>query len=238
MDLTEEGKQSAHQDGQDTENDDTKIESEQVIDNETDTDTENTAKKETPGHCTDEKLDEIKADLSSVAAAVNGIADSAAKTAKETYELHKLYHNEYAKRLASMQEELERYRKVDSGRIFDGILIEIAKLYSDNALAINDIADEKIQKRFRNMFLDMLQILENNGVCKQESKPGEKRNTRHCQVVDRVHTDDSALHDTIVKSVNVGFYIENRTLIKEMVHVYICKNADSQSAADNQSANN
>jgi len=180
-------------------------------------------------HTVSDALDDIKTDISALSATVQGICESSAKTAKEIYELHKLYHNEYAKRLSSMQDELEKYREIDKGRVYDGILIEIAKLYSENAAAVKDITDEKIQKRFRNMFLDLLQLLENNGVIKQESKQGEKRNTRHCQVVERIPTDDPQLHDTVIKSINIGFYIENRTLIKEMVHVYVSKKADSQS---------
>jgi len=172
----------------------------------------------------DKTLYELKSDLAVLSSTVQGIADSAAKTSKEIYELHKLYHNEYAKRLTAMQEELERYREIEKGRAFDGILTEIARLYSDNAFAVDDIADEKMRKRFRYMFLDMLQVLENNGVFKQESKQGDKRNTRHCQVTERVPTADPNLHDTVAESLNVGFYIENRTLIKEMVRVFVCEN--------------
>lgn len=179
--------------------------------------------------CTEEKempqdespSDEVKPDLTALAAAVQSIADSTAKTSKEIYELHKLYHNEYAKRLTAMQEELERYREIEKGRAFDGILTEIARMYSDNVFAVDDIADEKTQKRFRYMFLDMLQLLENNGVFKQESKQGDKRNTRYCQVTERIPTDDPNLHDIVAKSLNIGFYIENRTLIKEMVRVFV-----------------
>jgi hypothetical protein len=171
----------------------------------------------------DKTLDEIKSDLTALAASIQGVADSAAKTTKEIYELHKLYHNEYAKRLTAMQDELERYREVEKGRAFDGILTEIARLYSDNVFAVEDIADEKLKKRFHYMFFDMLQMLENSGVFKQESKQGDKRNTRHCQVTERIPTCDPNLHDTVAKSFNVGFYIENRTLIKEMVRVYVCE---------------
>ena len=149
------------------------------------------------------------------------LAESSSKTTGEIREMHKLYHNEYANRLKSMQDELERYREIDKGKVFDGILTEIAKMYSDNVAAVDGIADGKIKKQFHYMFLDMLQILENNGVLKQKSKPGDKRNTRHCQVIERISTDDQTAHDTVVKSINTGFFIENRTLVKEMVHVFI-----------------
>ena len=73
------------------------------------------------------------------------------------------------------------------------------------------------------MFQDMLQILENKGVNAQKSSPGDKRNTRHCQVIERIYTDKPELHDTVVSSRNTGFYVENRSLVKEMVDVYLFK---------------
>jgi len=167
------------------------------------------------------KLNQIKSSLDHLTSCVEGIADSSVKTAGEVREIHKLYHGEFAGRLKSMQEELERYHEIDRGRIFDGILTELAKLYSDNSQTVNDITDEKIKKRLRYMFLDMLQILESKGVSKQESKPGDKRNTRHCQVVERIQTDKPELHDTVVLSRSTGFYVENRSLVKEMVDIYL-----------------
>ena len=166
-------------------------------------------------------INTIKTGIDQLGREVKAITESSNKTAVEIREMHKLYHNEFANRLKSMQDELERYREIDKGKVFDGILAEVAKLYSDNVTIVDDIADEKIKKRFHYMFLDMLQILENNGVFKQESKQGDKRNTRHCQVIERISTNDQTAHDTVAKSVNAGFYIENRTLVKEMVHIFI-----------------
>jgi len=173
-------------------------------------------------------LMQIKSSLDHLTNCVAGIVDSSVKTAGEIREIHKLYHGEFAGRLKSMQEELERYHEIEKGRIFDGILTELAKLYSDNSQIVDDITDEKIKKRLRYMFLDMFQILENNGVSKQESKQGEKRNTRHCQVVERIYTDKPELHDTVALSRNTGFYVENRSLVKEMVDIYLySEKADS-----------
>jgi molecular chaperone GrpE (heat shock protein) len=149
------------------------------------------------------------------------IVSTSTKTTVEVHEMHKLYHNEFAGRLKSMQEELERYREVERGRVYDGILGELAKFYSDNIGVTDEIEDGKASKRLRYMFLDMLQLLESNNVCTQKSRPGEKRNARHCQVVERVTTDDPELHDTVAKSHSTGFYIENRTLVKELVDVFI-----------------
>lgn len=164
---------------------------------------------------------EIQASINSVEQNVRVIADSSVKATAEVRELHKLYHNEYASRLKSMQDELERYREVDKGRIFDGILGEVAKLYSDYESLVEDVADEKVKKRIRYMLEDIVQILQANGVFKQKSDPGDKRNTRYCQVIERIPTNVPEQHDTVAKSRGTGFYIENRSLIKEPMDIYL-----------------
>jgi hypothetical protein len=170
-------------------------------------------------------LQDIQTGIEQLEQEVKAISESSGKTVGEIREMHKLYHNEFASRLVSMQEELERYREIEKGRLFDGILCEIAKLYSDNESIVDEITDDKLRKRLRYMFMDILQVLEINGVFKQKSNPGEKRNTRHCQVIDRVSTDDPSLHDTVVKSRSTGFFVENRSLVKEPVDVYLFTDA-------------
>jgi hypothetical protein len=168
-----------------------------------------------------EAPDEVILKLENISIDVKTISQASAKTAVEIREMHKLFHNEFSGRLQSMQEELERYHEIDKGRIYDDILREIAKLYSDNVSVVDGIDDDKAKKRLNYLFLDLLQILESKGVSKQESKSGDKRNTRHCHVVNRIVTDNPEQHDTVAKSRNTGFFIENRTLVKEMVDIYI-----------------
>jgi molecular chaperone GrpE (heat shock protein) len=163
---------------------------------------------------------------------VKSIVESSGKTAGEIREMHKLYHNEFANRLRSMQEEIERYREAEKGRVFDSILGEIAKLYSGNESVIEDIADDNIKKRIRYMFEDILQILEANGVSMLKSKHGDKRNTRHCQVVERIPTENPGLHDTVVSSRGTGFYVENRSLVKEPVDIYIFADTNAGNLAE------
>ncbi|MDR0662909.1 MAG: nucleotide exchange factor GrpE [Spirochaetaceae bacterium] len=155
------------------------------------------------------------------------IAESSEKTSGEIREMHKLYHNEFSSRLRSMQEELDRYHDIERGRVFDGILGDVAKLYSDYESLVTEITDDKVKKRAIYMFQDIFQILEANGVSKLESKPGDRRNPRHCQVLERIPTDDPALHDTVKLSRNTGFYIENRTLVKELVDICIFTDTNS-----------
>jgi len=183
---------------------------------------------------TDKSLCQIKSDISSLSSTVQNIEDSSAKAAKEMYELHKLYHNEFANRLKSMQDELEEYRERDKGRVFDGILGDVAKLYTGYESVLDEIEDTRIKKRMGYMFMDIAQILEASGAAKWKSKPGDKRNAKYCQVVERVPTDNPELHDTIAKSRSTGFYVENRPLVKEFVDLYLFNEKSADKSAESQ----
>lgn len=152
---------------------------------------------------------------------MKALSEFAEKISMEVREMHKLYHNEYSGRLRNVQSELDQYRERDKGRTYDGILGEIAKLYSENEMIVDQIEEPKTKKQLRYMFLDMLQILESYGVGKQKSAAGDKRNPRYCQVIERVPTDDPEKHDTVALSRNTGFYIENRPIVKERIDVYL-----------------
>jgi len=152
---------------------------------------------------------------------ISSIADSSAKTAAELHDLHRLYHNEFAGRLKSMQDELERYREIDKGRAFDGILLELAKLYCDNESLPDGVTDAKVKKRIGYMLMDVAQILEAYGVQRQKSSPGDKRNPRYCQVIERIPTCDPELNETVFQSRSTGFFVENRALVKELIDVYL-----------------
>lgn len=164
---------------------------------------------------------EIKAEIEKIRHDIEESAEASKKTFTELREIHKLYHNEFAGRLKSMQDELDAYHKADRGHAFDGILSAIARIYGNNETLVDEIDDPKTKKHVKYMLLDILDLLEEYGVQRLKSNPGNKRNPRHCQVLERIPTDDPTLHDTIVASHNSGFYMENRTIIKEMVDIYL-----------------
>lgn len=166
-------------------------------------------------------LCEIRNEIEKVSNSVSEIAEATRRTTSEIKEIHKLYHNEFAGRLKSMQEELDEYHKVDRGRAFDVILSAIARIYGNNETLVKEITDAKTQKHVRYLLLDLLDLLEEYGVQRIKSNPGDKRNTRHSQVLERIPTNDEAKHDTVAKSHNSGFFIDNRTIIKETVDVYL-----------------
>lgn len=160
---------------------------------------------------------ELIAEVTRVSSAVSGVL---AGISSEIHELHKLYHNEFAGRLKSMQDELDRYHDADRGNTFDGILSAIARIYVNNESLTDEISDPKTRKNVKYMLLDLSDLLEEYGVLRLKSETGEKRNVRHCQIVERIPTDNPELHDTIAVSHSTGFYKGNRTIIKELVDVY------------------
>ena len=145
---------------------------------------------------------------------------------KEVREMHKLYHNEYAGRLRSMQEELENYRNIEKGRAYDDILTSIARIYDNNETLADEVSEPKAKKNIQYMLMDIEDLLGLYGMSKLRSKPGDKRNPRHCQILGRIPTDDPQKHDTVAKSYNSGFYIGNRTVIKEIVDIYVYESVE------------
>lgn len=159
--------------------------------------------------------------LKQIEGKLESIAGTEQRLFSEVREMHKLYHSEFAGRLKAMQDELEQYRKIDKGRAYDDILAAIARIYGNNETLADEVAEPKAKKSIRYMLMDIEDLLGVYGMTKLRSEQGEKRNPRHCQILGRIPTDDPAKHDTVAKSYNSGFYIGNRTVIKEVVDIYI-----------------
>ena len=168
-----------------------------------------------------EVLEDFDPDEPSPPDALDEILAKVNSAKHEIHQLHRLFHNEYAGRLRNVEAELAFYQNIAKGRAFDDILSELARMYSENAAAVEKIDDPKTQKQLEYFFLDLLQLLENNAVYRQLSAEGDELNPRHCQVVERTETTDESLHNKVAKSLSAGFYIENRTLVKERVHLYV-----------------
>lgn len=163
--------------------------------------------------------------LKQIEGRLESIAGTEQRLFSEVREMHKLYHSEFAGRLKAMQDELEQYRKIDKGRAYDDILAAIARIYGNNETLADEVAEPKAKKSIRYMLMDIEDLLSVYGMEKLRSEPGEKRNPRHCQVLGRIPTDDPAKHDTVAKSYNSGFHIGNRTVIKEVVDIYVYEGA-------------
>lgn len=163
--------------------------------------------------------------LKQIEGRLESIAGTEQRLFSEVREMHKLYHSEFAGRLKAMQDELEQYRKIDKGRAYDDILAAIARIYGNNETLAEEVSEPRAKKSIRYMLMDIEDLLGVYGMEKLRSEPGEKRNPRHCQILGRIPTDDPTKHDTVAKSYNSGFYIGNRTVIKEVVDIYIYEGA-------------
>lgn len=168
---------------------------------------------------------------------LENIVSNEQKLFSEVREMHKLYHNEFSGRLKSMQEELDGYHNVDKGRAFDNILSQIGRIYVNNETLADEVDDPKAKKNISYMLADIEELLDEYGMKKIHSEVGDKRNPRHCQVKSRIYTSNEDQHDTVAKSYGSGFYIENRTIIKEIVDVYIYDKNASSNVVENNGVN-
>lgn len=147
-------------------------------------------------------------------------SEIARKVEHHASEMNKLYQNEVSGRLQRMHADIEKYREREDNRIFDGILIELANLYSRDHEIIDYATDEKLKTRLSYLFEGLSSLLEKYHVEKLVSQPGDKLNTRHCRVIERVPTDCKENHGLVHKSRSIGFYSGNRTIVKENVDIY------------------
>ena len=159
--------------------------------------------------------------LQSIDERFNNVAKTEERLLSEVRELHKLYHNEFAGRLKSMQDELDRYRNAESGRAFDGILSEIARIYNTYETLPDGVQEAKIKKGIVYLLEDLRELVGEYGMTAYRSEPLSKRSPRFCKIADRLPTDAPEKHDVVAKSYNTGFRIDNRVVVEERVDVYV-----------------
>lgn len=168
------------------------------------------------------------------------LKDMMGRTFSEVKEVHKLYHNEYAGRLGKMQKELDEYHEMANNRIFDDILLDIAKVYCDNEPILDAIEDPKIKKQVGYIFDDIEQVLESYGVQRNKSQIGDKRDIKNTKIQKTVETNAPEFNDTVERSLKSGFSKGNRVLIKEDIYVNVYKEntINHASASEMQDATN
>jgi molecular chaperone GrpE (heat shock protein) len=169
---------------------------------------------------------------------LEGVSKESKQILSEIRELHKLYHNEYAGRLHSMQEKIDHYQQIENGRAFDGILSSIAQIYCNYENIADNIEDSKLKKSVRYLLLDLCELLESYGILIIHSTVGEKRHPQHCKIQERIVTNDPSLHDTIAKTYGSGFYCGNRTVIPERIDVYYYEPEGEKDSVNDQETHN
>ena len=185
---------------------------------------------------------EADAYLMEASALKDGIAelkDITEKTLLEIKEVHKLYHNEYAGRLGKMQKELDEYHEMVNNRIFDDILLDIAKVYCDNEPILDAIENPKIKKQVGYIFDDIEQLLESYDVQRNRSQAGDKRDIKNAKIQKTIETNNPELNDTVERSLKSGFSKGNRVLIKEDIYVNVYReNVKIHEAPETQESQN
>ena len=171
-----------------------------------------------------------------------GVAQTEERVLSEVRELRKLYHNEFAGRLKSMQDELDRYRKIESGRAFDDILKGIAGIYNAYESLPDSVEEPKAKKEIGYLLEDLKDLVGQYGMTASRSDltqtPKPKRDPRRCKVAKRLPTDDPEEHETIAKSYNTAFQIGNRVVVEERVDIFFYDGkATSKETNDNAPKN-
>lgn len=184
----------------------------------------------------------IDGQIISIGKRINGVAQTEERLGSELRELRKLYHNEFAGRLKSMQDELDRYRNIESGRAFDGILKGIAGIYNAYESLPDSVEDPKAKKEIGYLLEDIKDLVGQYGMTASRSDltqtPKPKRDPRRCKVAKRLPTDDPEEHETIAKSYNTAFQIGNRVVVEERVDIFFYDSkATSKETNDNDPKN-
>jgi len=151
---------------------------------------------------------------------LNGMCAAEQMLVREVQALHKLMQNEVSGRIGSMNAEIERCRKQESGAVYDGILRSIAQIYCDFETLPEETDDPKLKKNLRFLLTELEELLEAYGVCSYRSKPGDKRKPEYCKSRNFIPTDDPSQSEIVVKSHGPCFYIGKRVLIREEIDVY------------------
>lgn len=168
------------------------------------------------------EISDLKVFCNNMQGDISEIKTNCEKLSEHMYELHKLYHNEFAGRLQKMQTELEAYRERESFKIFDDILKEIIRIYCDHEALLekaDDLTDEDTIKHIKNIFSDMEELLNDYNIKKLKSENGGSLKTGCYQISKEIPVTDENLNNTVAKSISSGFIRENRPLRKEIINI-------------------
>lgn len=120
-----------------------------------------------------------------------------------------------------MQHDLDELKEQMSGEQFNPILKEIATVYSEYQVLLEEDLPPRARKNLLALFEQLEDILDDYGAEVVRSKVGSVRKTRSCKIINKVMTTDSELHNTIVASRKPGVVRGQMVLYQELVDVYV-----------------
>ena len=121
-----------------------------------------------------------------------------------------------------MQHDLDELRQQLSGAPFNPILKEIANMYCEYQLLLEDTEiSDKSRRNLTALFGQMEDLLADYDAEVVISKVGEERPKRQCRIINQVPTGDQAMHNTIAKSRRPGVIRDRQVLYHEFVDVFV-----------------
>lgn len=120
-----------------------------------------------------------------------------------------------------MQHDLDVLKDQLSGEQFNPILREIATVYSEYQVLLEEDIPPRARKNLMALFEQLEDILDDYGAEVIRSEVGTVRKTRSCKIINKIMTGDSELHNTIVVSRKPGVMRGQVVLYQELVDVYV-----------------
>lgn len=120
-----------------------------------------------------------------------------------------------------MQHDLDELKEQLSGEQFNPILKEIATVYSEYQVLLEEDLPPRARKNLLSLFEQLEDILDDYGAEVIRSEVGSVRKTRSCKIINKVMTADNELHNTIVASRKPGVVRGQVVLYQELVDVYV-----------------
>lgn len=120
-----------------------------------------------------------------------------------------------------MQRDLDELKEQLSGEQFNPILKEIATVYSEYQVLLDEDLSPRARKNLLALFEQLEDILDDYGAEVIRSEVGSVRKTRSCKIINKVLTPNNELHNTIVQSRKPGVIRGQVVLYQELVDVYV-----------------
>lgn len=121
-----------------------------------------------------------------------------------------------------LQKDVENLRKQQSGEVYNNILKEIATMYSDYQLLLDEEnLSAKTRKNLLSLFESMEELLSDYDAEVVRCEVGAPRPTRQCKIINKIAVGDQQMHNTIALSRKPGVMRGKLVLCHEYVDVYV-----------------
>lgn len=120
-----------------------------------------------------------------------------------------------------MQHDLDELKAQQSGEQFNPILKEIATVYAEYQVLLDEELPDRARKNLLALFEQLEDLLSDYDAEVIQSEVGSVRQTRLCKIINKIATPNSNLHNTIALSRKPGVVRGRTVLYQEFVDVYV-----------------